>query len=238
MEWAGRNFQTYVGPSSSWPPAARHFRKLATLSIESGWGGWPYLPRLSLRSHLWVAPDERVSVAEVFLGRLVAGVGGPARFHVTAKGDGGVGAPVEEVDEETASSALNSCSEQALASLWHLDCSSHSSLWSIQGMNELTKASDVTSEPKSDRRSRLSPTNYHFRRSRQLQWFGYRGVREIIFLNYGNTVPNKKIKMSVNKVEILNIRLFGVLNALWVKEGSGIKRCNKLAKVNLRFSSK
>lgn len=59
-------------------------------------------------SHLWVAPDERVSVAEVFLGRLVAGVGGPARFHVTAKGDGGVGAPVEEVDEETASSALNS----------------------------------------------------------------------------------------------------------------------------------
>merc|ERR1712107_817461 len=65
-------------------------------------------------SHLWVAPDERVSVAEVFLGRLVAGVGGPARFHVTAKGDGGVGAPVEEVDEETASSALNSCSD------WHL----------------------------------------------------------------------------------------------------------------------
>ena len=138
-------------------------------------------------SHLWVAPDERVSVAEVFLGRLVAGVGGPARFHVTAKGDGGVGAPVEEVDEETASSALNSCSEQALASLRHLDCSSHSSLWSIQGMNELTKASDVTSEPKSDRRSRLSPTNYHFRRSRQLQGFGYRGFREIIFLKYRNT---------------------------------------------------
>ena len=193
---------------------------------------------MSRRSHLWVAPDERVSVAEVFLGRLVAGVGGPARFHVTAKGDGGVGAPVEEVDEETASSALNSCSEQALASLRHLDCSSHSSLWSIQGMNELTKASDVTSEPKSDRRSRLSPTNYHFRRSRQLQGFGYRGVREIILLNYGNTVPNKKIKMSVNKVEILNIRLFGVLNALWVKKGSGLKRCKKLAKVNLRFSSK
>ena len=72
---------------------------------------------MSRRSHLWVAPDERVPVAEVFLGRLVAGVGGPARFHVTAKGDGGVGAPVEEVDEETASSALNSCSEQALASL-------------------------------------------------------------------------------------------------------------------------
>ena len=190
------------------------------------------------RSHLWVAPDERVSVAEVFLGRLVAGVGGPARFHVTAKGDGGVGAPVEEVDEETASSALNSCSEQALASLRHLDCSSHSSLWSIQGMNELTKASDVTSEPKSEKRNRLSPTNYHFRRSRQLQGFGYRGVREIIFLNHGNTVPNKKIKMSVNKVEILNIRLFGVLNLLWVKEGSGIKRCKKLAKVNLRFHPK
>ena len=156
-------------------------------------------------SHLWVAPDERVSVAEVFLGRLVAGVGGPARFHVTAKGDGGVGAPVEEVDEETASSALNSCSEQALASLRHLDCSSHSSLWSIQGMNELTKASDVTSEPKSEKRSRLSPTNYHFRRSRQLQGFGFRSFREMIILKYGITAPNK-IKMSVNKVEIYMLK--------------------------------
>ena len=168
---------------------------------------------MSRRSHLWVAPDERVSVAEVFLGRLVAGVGGPARFHVTAKGDGGVGAPVEEVDEETASSALNSCSEQALASLRHLDCSSHSSLWSIQGMNELTKASDVTSEPKSEKRSRLSPTNYHFRRSRQLQGFGYRGLREIVFLKYGNTIPNK-IKMSVNKIEIQMLE--SSISAYWL----------------------
>ena len=92
-------------------------------------------------------------------------------------------------------------SRQALASLRHLDCSLHSSLWSIQGMNELTKASDVTSEPKSEKRNRLSPTNYHFRRSRQLQGFGYRGLREIVFLKYGNTIPNK-IKMSVNKIEI------------------------------------
>ena len=81
----------------------------------------------------------------------------------------------------------------------------HSSLWSIQGMNELTKASDVTSEPKSEKRSRLSPTNYHFRRSRQLQGFGFRGFREMIFLKYGITAPNK-IKMSVNKVEIYMLK--------------------------------
>ena len=49
-------------------------------------------------THLWVAPDERVDPAEVLLGRLVAGAGSPARFHVTANG-GWVGAPAEEVDE-------------------------------------------------------------------------------------------------------------------------------------------
>ena len=50
-------------------------------------------------THLWVAPDERVDPAEVLLGRLVAGAGGPARFHVTANGGWEVGAPAEEVDE-------------------------------------------------------------------------------------------------------------------------------------------
>ena len=49
-------------------------------------------------AHLWVAPGEGVDPAEVLLGRLVAGAGSPARFHVTANG-GWVGAPAEEVDE-------------------------------------------------------------------------------------------------------------------------------------------
>ena len=48
--------------------------------------------------HLWVAPGEGVDPAEVLLGRLVAGAGSPARFHVTANGCW-VGAPAEEVDE-------------------------------------------------------------------------------------------------------------------------------------------
>lgn len=55
-------------------------------------------PRSAGGAHLWVAPGEGVDPAEVFLGRLVAGAGSPARFHVTANG-GWVGAPAEEVDE-------------------------------------------------------------------------------------------------------------------------------------------
>ena len=107
------------------------------------------MPRLSRRSHLWVAPDERVSVAEVFLGRLVAGVGGPARFHVTANGCW-VGAPAEEVDETKPRPLSLSRSSQtprrSLGCLVRRLSDSHSALWSIRGMNELTKAADVTSE--------------------------------------------------------------------------------------------
>ena len=55
-------------------------------------------PKSAAAAHLWGAPAERVDPAEVLLGRLVAGAGSPARFHVTANG-GWVGAPAEEVDE-------------------------------------------------------------------------------------------------------------------------------------------
>lgn len=55
-------------------------------------------PKSAAAAHLWGAPAERVDPAELLLGRLVAGAGSPARFHVTANG-GWVGAPAEEVDE-------------------------------------------------------------------------------------------------------------------------------------------
>ena len=114
-------------------------------------------------AHLWVAPGEGVDPAEVLLGgRLLAGAGSPARFHVTANG-GWVGAPAEEVDETKPRPLSLSRASYHLRALSGLadgqlsDCSSHSALWSIRGMNELTKAADVTSEAKSLVRGRLSP---------------------------------------------------------------------------------
>ena len=92
-------------------------------------------PRSAGGAHLWVAPGEGVDPAEVFLGRLVAGAGSPARFHVTANG-GWVGAPAEEVDETKPRplSLSLSCLVPPPVSLRSgrlSDCSSHSALWSI-----------------------------------------------------------------------------------------------------------
>ena len=105
-------------------------------------------------AHLWVAPGEGVDPAEVLLGRLVAGAGSPARFHVTANG-GWVGAPAEEVDETKprplALSLLLSCSllpPPVLSVSSRIALLSLCALVDTLGMNELTKAADVTSEKK------------------------------------------------------------------------------------------
>ena len=131
-------------------------------------------PPKSAAAHLWGAPAERVDPAELLLGRLVAGAGSPARFHVTANG-GWVGAPAEEVDETKPRPLSLSRSSQtprrSLGCLVRRLSDSHSALWSIRGMNELTKAADVTSEAKSLVRGRLSPRSNHFRCSRQLRRF-------------------------------------------------------------------
>ena len=134
-------------------------------------------PRSAGGAHLWVAPGEGVDPAEVFLGRLVAGAGSPARFHVTANG-GWVGAPAEEVDETkprplSLSLSLLPRTTSGLSQVWQTLglLLSLCTLVDTLGMNELTKAADVTSELQKISCAAASLLTNHIRCSRQLQRF-------------------------------------------------------------------
>ena len=100
-------------------------------------------------------------------------------------------------DEASSALSLSCLVPPLLSQVWQTVSSriarSHSALWSIRGMNELTKAADVTSEAKSLVRGRLSPPRNHFRCSRQLRRFRCRACPGHFRLN----IPWLVIQMQI-----------------------------------------